>query len=202
MFAKLLGSRPALGAWAVERGPLRVAIVRWLLLALGLAAIVLAWLGSWRPGNLARRASVTMSSNCGTVPVYSLGPVEPARLVDGKKDRNYDACTTGEREPWVLIDLGKRATIDRIVVSGRADCCWGWGTLPLLLELSEDGREYETVRRRMVPFTRDEPWRVSIPHKTARYVRLRVEPGADVAEIVLSEVEIYGARLAEPASGS
>jgi len=200
MLARLVGNGSSLISWTQERAPLRVVVLRWVLLALGIGATAFVWLGSRLTGNLAARASVTMSSNCGAVPVYSRGAVEPARLVDGKKDRNYDACTTAEREPWVLLDLGRRAIVDRVVVSGRAECCWGWGTLPLLLEISEDGREYELLRRRLVPFTRDEPWRAKVGNKTARYVRLRVEPGADVSEIVLSEVEVYGAALADPGS--
>jgi hypothetical protein len=194
LFARLRQSGSALGAWGSDRAPLRVVVVRWLLLVLGLAALALVWRGP-RADNLARHAQITMSSNCGAVPIYSRGPVEPARLVDGKTDRNYDACTTAEREPWLLFDLGKRAALDRVVISGRADCCWGTGTLPLLLELSEDGHDYELVRRRRVPFTRDSPWRTNLGHKTARYLRLRVEPGSELSEIVLSEVEIYGAAL-------
>lgn len=195
VFTTLLQSGSALRAWASEQAPLRVVVVRWLLLGLGLAALVLLWRGPSK-SNLALRAEVTMSSSCDILPAFSQGPVEPARLVDGKTERNYDACTTVEPEPWLSFDLGRRATLDRVVISGRADCCWGWGTLPLLLEVSEDGRDYELVRRRKVPFTRDSPWRTSLGHKTARYVRLRVEPGAsDASEIVLSEVEIYGAPL-------
>jgi hypothetical protein len=194
LFGSLLQRGSAWIAWTSEQAPLRVVIVRWLLLALGLLALAALWRGP-SASNLARYATVQMSSNCGIVPVYALGPVEPARLVDGKTDRNYDACTTTEPEPWLVLDLGQQATLDRAVISGRADCCWAAGTLPLLLEVSEDGRDYELVRRKRVPFTRDSPWRVSLGHKTARYVRLRVEPGGDFSEIVLSEVEIYGKRL-------
>jgi hypothetical protein len=193
----LLGTSHALASWATERAPLRVVVVRWSLLVFGLGATLSAWRNPNAPGNLARNGSVTMSSNCDISPEFSPFPAEPARLVDGKRDRVYDACTAKSQGPWAQVDLGARAVLDRVVVVGRAECCWGLYTLPLVLEVSDDGREYREAQRRLLPFTQDDPWIVELGGQTARRVRLRVASPSGRSQIVLTEIEVYGRPIDE-----
>jgi F5/8 type C domain-containing protein len=190
-----LGSPRAMVGWAAEPASTRALSVRWVLLGIGVWGLIAVWSPARARGNLARRASVTMSSTCDAKPGRSTFPVEPARLVDGKTSRDYDACTTWELHPWVQLDLGVRAAIDKVVVLGRADCCWGVDALPLVLEVSEDGQDFRQVRRRNLPFTRDEPWRVPLDGSTARMIRLRADSEQE-SDIVLTEIEVYGRPVA------
>ena len=179
----------------LDRVPVRAAVIRWFLLVLGVVLLVLFW---WKPKNeknLALGASVEMSSNCWTAPLHALTPVGPSLLVDGLRERDYDACTGAEHSPWAKLDFGGRVALERIVVSGRADCCWATDTLPLLLEVSDDNQNFREIRRRTLPFTRDDPWIVTGANAAGRYLRVRVASERPHSEIVLSEVEVYGQRL-------
>jgi hypothetical protein len=171
-----------------EVATVRAVVVRWVVLA-GLLAIVGA---RWLPGprNLALHKPVTTSSNCGLRPKPSPFPVEGARAVDGKRDRGYDACTRAERDPWMQVDLLRQALVRKVVVYGRNDCCWTRSTLPLVLELSPDGLNYQPAALRTMPFTRETPWVIELPGVSARFVRLKA-PGPRQM-IVLSEIEVYG----------
>ena len=176
--------------------PKHVALVPALLYWAALASLLTVVWQAARPHvfshNLALKGSATAISNCGLTPPYAPERVEPSRLIDGKKNRAYDACTRRVENAWVLVDLKRAAMVDSMVVSGRDDCCWLSDTLPLVLEASMDRNSYEVIARRETPFTRDEPWRVELAEPVhARYVRVRIDregPG----EIVLSEIEIYG----------
>jgi hypothetical protein len=182
----------ALRSWASERAPLRLVVIRWTLLIIGLCSTAAVWIGGSAPDNLARNGSVTMSSNCDILPDYSPFPAEASRLVDGKTDRGYDACTAKGRAPWIRVDLGLRAVVNRIVLVGRADCCWAADTLPLVVEVSEDGKEFTEIQRRTLPFTRDDPWTILLEQRIARIVRLRVDSPSNRSQIVLTEIEVYG----------
>lgn len=186
-----LGSPSALIRWTSERTSLRLFLVRWGLLALGVAGMIAVWAPPRVGGNLARRATVTMSSGCAAKDQRSNVPIEAARLVDGKADRAYDACTAVERGAWVQLELEARATIDTVVVRGRQDCCWNLDALPLVLEIAEEGTDFREVARRTRPFTSDTPWRASIGAKTGRMLRVRSTSKAK-ADLVLSEIEVYG----------
>ncbi len=169
------------------------ALVRWLALVAILAGVG-ARLVSERPSssNMALDALVTASGNCHWPPEYEHEPVEPRRLTDGRKQRAYDACTTVSVKPWFRFDLRRTVVAERVVVSGRHDCCWLHNTLPLVALASEDGKDFRQIAVRTVPFTRDEPWVIELsPSETFRYLRLTVESAA-ASEIVLSEVEVFG----------
>jgi hypothetical protein len=134
-----------------------------------------------------------MSSNCEQRPEHSALSVEPARLIDGRKGRAYDACTQRERRPWVLLDLQGPTRLTQVVVTGRRDCCWGSDDLPLVLELSDDARTFKEVARRGLPLSDRDPWRIEVLGAEARYLRLRVE--APRAQLVLTEIEVFGSAL-------
>lgn len=167
----------------------RAALLGWLA---GIVLGVAPWILWADPGgNLASDKPVTVSALCRSRPEHSWINASPARLVDGKKWRHYDTCTEKMPNPWVRIDLQAPVRIDRVVVTGRRDCCWGARDLPLLLELSMDGEQFQEAARRVLPFSDREPWRVDLPHARARHLRLRV-PTEERASIVLTELEVYG----------
>jgi F5/8 type C domain-containing protein len=189
------GRLKRLGVEATSRAlpwaPARVAAVRWLVLLTG--ACALGWT-LWSPSrNLARGKPISMSSSCEQRPEYSALPAGAERLIDGKKDRAYDACTRRESRPWVRLDLQAPTRLTRVVVTGRRDCCWGSDSLPLVLELSDDDQSFREVARRDIPTSDRDPWRIDLRGAEARYLRLRVK--ASRAELVLSEIEVFGSVL-------
>jgi hypothetical protein len=190
-FAGLARCRSAIedaASWCVQRAPARVIVVRAVI-----GVVLLVGLVAWfvpRPPNLATGKSVLMDGNCAIRPTHSPWPVGPHRLVDGKKTRSYDACTALSANPWVRVDLGAEVPIGRVVVSGRADCCWQEG-VPLVLEVSADGSTYREIARRVIPFTRDRPWSSRHEGVSARFLRLRAQAAPRLSMIVLSEVEVF-----------
>jgi len=167
------------------------ACARWLGLLASLAALWGSCFGFDR--SLARGKTVTMSSVCQTRPRNSPFPAEPARLVDGSKWREYDACTSTEHQPWIAVDLGAPRRIEEVVVTGRRDCCWGYRDLPLVLELADGAGAFHEVTRRESPFSDREPWRIRLPGVLGRQLRLRVA-SEQAAKIVLTEIEVFGSR--------
>ncbi|MDP9001383.1 MAG: hypothetical protein M3O46_14875, partial [Myxococcota bacterium] len=61
--------------------------------------------------------------------------------------------------------------------------------LPLVVELSTDGKTYAELARRDDHFDSDPPWIVEAGGRRARYVRVRV---ARKSYLALSEVEVFG----------
>jgi hypothetical protein len=181
----------ALARTAFPAAPLPVASARWLGLLASLAALWGSCFGFDR--SLARDQPVTMSSVCLARPRNSPFPAEPARLVDGSKWREYDACTSTEHQPWIAVDLGAPRHIEEVVVTGRRDCCWGYRDLPLVLELSDSTGAFHEVARRESPFSDREPWRIRLPGVRGRQLLLRVA-SEHAAKIVLTEIEVFGSR--------
>lgn len=162
----------------------RLRVLRWVrivgavLLVMGLAAGMVGWLLT--PDNVALGKPVTASSQrAGT----------PAALVDGIRTGAYGAHTQTDGKAWFTVDLMKPHRLSRVVVYNRGDGYWS-EMLPLVLELSVDGKKFERARVREGTFTDSKPWRVGLKGEVARYVRLRVDR-AD-AYIALNEIEVYG----------
>ncbi len=109
--------------------------------------------------NLATDATVVASSRNADSP-------DPARLVDGDIFR-LAFHTQKEQNPWVLLDLGREASLEHITIYNRLDCCEGRAT-PMVLKISRDGQTYSQVARRDVPFVR---WDVELENQRARYIR-------------------------------
>ena len=57
------------------------------------------------------------------------------------------------------------------------------------VEISDDGKTFQTVGTRTEPFTESDPWKLRADPAAGRYVRLRTTRRA---VLVLSEVEVYG----------
>jgi hypothetical protein len=125
-------------------------------------------------------------------PVYPsslrVNPPDGHELVDGIVGTSYGVHTDTEESPTVVIDLQDVFKINKVNVHNRAD---GWfdDCLPLLVELSIDGRTYTELARRDEHFDADPPWVVDGHRQPARYVRLRVPRRSYIA---LSEVEVFG----------
>jgi hypothetical protein len=160
-------------------GTLAGAAASVLLLAL-LVALIL------RPTNLARNRPVQASSRA----PQSLAPADGSGLVNGVKEHTYGIHTNNENSPWVMVDLQSSYAITQIAVYNRGE---GWfdESLPLVLELSENGRDFVEVSRRAENFSQEQPWIYASPGVRARYIRVRAP---HVGYLALSEIEVNGHR--------
>jgi hypothetical protein len=108
--------------------------------------------------------------------------------VDGEKNGTFGYCSIETDSPSLTIDLTRAYALDRIKVYGRGDCCYGQ-SIPLLLELSDDGLKFRKVGERTEEFTESRPWVVSLPSEVGRYIRLTTQRRS---YLVLGEVEAFG----------
>lgn len=133
------------------------------------------------PINVALHKPVSQSS-------VAAVPADGQDIVDGDTGSSFGVHTQLEDSPHVVIDLLGTYFVDRIKVHNRVD---GWfdDCLPLVVELSVDGRAYREVARRDTHFGGNSPWVITLHGGAARYVRLRV---ARRSYLALSEVEVFG----------
>jgi hypothetical protein len=136
---------------------------------------------AFEPPNVAKGKPVSYSSLGGNL-------TDGQRLVDGVIGTSYGIHTLTEESANVVIDLEDTYHIISVNVHNRVD---GWfdECLPLLVELSTDGKTYTELGRREEHFDADPPWVVDGHREPARYVRLRVPRRGYIA---LSEVEVFG----------
>jgi hypothetical protein len=169
------------------RSPLRLKLTRAVRLAaatLG-AATLTVWLAIrvFTPPNLAlNKLARSSSTDFGTAPVGA---------VDGEKNGRFGLHTHEEDRPWLIIDLGRSYRIGTVKVFGRGDCCYEQ-SIPLALEISDDGLSFRKLAERLEPFSESDPW-VLVPGSppAARFVRLQTQRHS---ELVVSEVEVYEGR--------
>jgi hypothetical protein len=151
---------------------------------IGLALIVTLVTQIFAPKNLGRYRVATASSEGFSTTASG--------AVDGSRSGGYGFHSQLEDSPWLSIDLGRAHAITRIEVFGRGDGHYDQ-SLPLVLEISDSGAEYDQVASRMEPFSASEPWVIKPePPLVTRYVRLRT---ARRSYLVLSEVEVYGTAI-------
>lgn len=163
----------------VKRGrAMRLALVALALVALAGQAGRLAI----SPRNVARGKPASASSR------HPAALSGPEGLTDGSTSAAYGAHTDREVAPWVQVDLQKPFAIDRVKIYNRAD---GWfdDSLPLVLELSDDGVSFAELARRAEHFGADSPWVAELGARRGRFVRVR-HPGSGL--VVLGEIEVYG----------
>jgi hypothetical protein len=112
-------------------------------------------------------------------------------LVDGVVGTSFGVHTRNEESPHVDIDLIDQYRIETVKVHNRAD---GWfdDCLPLVVELSVDGKTFNEIGKREDHFDADPPWIVDGHSEPARYVRLRLPRKGYIA---LSEVEVFGKKV-------
>jgi hypothetical protein len=84
---------------------------------------------------------------------------------------NFFFHTKEENEPWVRLDLGETTTVSAVSIENRQDCC-AERALPLVVEVSTDGKSFREVARRSEGF---QSWKAKFAPVDARFVRARVE---------------------------
>jgi F5/8 type C domain len=77
--------------------------------------------------------------------------------------------TVEEKEPWAELDLLKPHTIHRIEVKNRGE--YGERTIPLVVEVSLDGKQWTEVGRKKEQFT---TWTIKFPRRSVRYIKLHI----------------------------
>jgi hypothetical protein len=157
-------------------------LFRWAITLLALLAI-LGGGGSkvystWLRRNMALGADVAASryTHAGLYP--------PTGVVDG--DRKAVGCRVdGDVTPWIQIDLGRVRTVSRVVLTNRADDVSST-SLPLMVDLSIDGKTFVEYERKAERFT---TWTTAAhPPAQARYVRVVL---LSPATLQLTEIEVY-----------
>jgi hypothetical protein len=148
-------------------------LVAWALLALAKAKLL--------PRDIALGKPVHPSSQ-------KNAPPDGQSLVDGDTGTSVGVHTNVEDNPNVVIDLEAPYWLQTVKVYNRMD---GWfdDCLPLVVEVSLDGKTYDEIARRETHFGTSPPWILDASGHPARYVRLRVPRKGYLA---LSEVEVYG----------
>lgn len=79
--------------------------------------------------------------------------------------------TNSEPSPWYQVDFGTPTTFSSATVLNRQDMAMPLA-VPLVVEVSDDGKTFREVARRNEVFT---SWLATFPPQTARYFRLRVD---------------------------
>jgi hypothetical protein len=133
------------------------------------------------PENIALHKNATSSGSAyGTKPS---GAVD-GRAYKGRFGFHSDSGPTS----WLRVDLGRDYDITGARIFGRHDCCFDQ-SIPMGLEVSDDGQVFTLVAEKRNAFDQVDPWEINLNYVRARYVRVRrLEPG----ELVLSEVEVFG----------
>jgi hypothetical protein len=152
----------------------------------GVAAALLALLvmvGVWlfSPKDIAKGRPATSSGP----PQYS---TTPAGAVDGSTSGQFGFHSALEDNPWLAVDLGRRYAIERVKVYGRGDGPFDQ-SVPLALEVSDDGTTYKQVAERTEAFSVADPWIVKPQGLVAQFVRVHT---LRHSFLVLGEVEVYG----------
>jgi F5/8 type C domain len=93
--------------------------------------------------------------------------------------------TRTESNPWFEVDLGEPRAFSVVEVENRDDCCPDV-VLPLVLEVSEDAKQWREVARRTESF---DTWRAELPPQRARYVRARAARTTALHFVRLSVIE-------------
>ncbi|MGH7440275.1 MAG: discoidin domain-containing protein [Polyangiaceae bacterium] len=112
---------------------------------------------------------------------------KPEGAVDGEKTGKFGYHSKEDDSAYLVVYLERRVKIARVKVFGRGDCCYDQ-SIPLALEVSDDGSTFRKIADRITPFSESDPWEVHVGPLVTRFVRLRV---LQRGVLVLSEVEVY-----------
>src|SRR5690606_38479561 len=77
--------------------------------------------------------------------------------------------TNDEDQPWVELDLGTAQRFSSVKVKNREDCC-SERAVPLVVEVSSDGKQWKQLARKNEVFT---TWTAEFSPVEGRWVRLR-----------------------------
>ncbi len=153
-------------------------------LRVGVAAVLLLALVAGRAlgagRNLALHRPVTMSG-------VLLG--NPAGVVNGSVEWGSYAVHSRGGPAWLIIDLEGLHHLDEVRVFGRGDGYHTDTPTPMAVELSTDGRTFTRAGLCERVVTQVSPCELKLRGATARYVKV-----AHPSHLVLSEVEVFGAR--------
>lgn len=147
--------------------------------AISLLVLLVVWIFS--PKDLAKDRPAT--SNASTMWGSTI-----AAAVDGSTSGAYGFHSTLEDSPWLAVDLGRRFAINKVRVVGRSDGVYDQ-SVPLALEVSDDGTNYREVAERVEPFSAFDPWVVKPAGVSAQFVRIRTMRRS---YLVVGELEVYG----------
>jgi hypothetical protein len=148
------------------------------------------WALSWAKFKRLARVSLLAGLALGGFGLVALRLLSPPNLAKGKPWRTssvYAEChpektecagaitdilfhTNHEPEPWFEYDFGAPLAFSSLTVRNRVDYGLELSS-PLVAEVSDDGKSYREVCRRVDPFT---TWRPRFATQHARYLRLRV----------------------------
>jgi hypothetical protein len=78
--------------------------------------------------------------------------------------------TNEEENPWIEYDLGAKVQFSSLTIYNRSGAVED-RAVPMVVEISDDGRSYKDVAKRTKVF---DVWEPSFKPVRARYVRLRV----------------------------
>jgi hypothetical protein len=157
-------------------------VVRNVVIVAGLLASVVA-IATYvvRPENIARdKPAIASSVGFNT---------KPSGAVNGRIYEQFGFHSNAEASPWLRIDLEKAYDLTRIRVFGRHDCCFEQ-SIPIAVELSNDGQNFTSLAERDTPFDQLDPWEI-VPETPVRARFLRVR-ALKTPLLVLTEVEAYG----------
>jgi hypothetical protein len=153
--------------------------LRWAAVAL-LPVVIGASILTWRYIDF-RRQNVALRKPTAASSLDGPGATA-AGVVDGKTI-HVGFQTKREHRPWLRIDLIETRQIHRVTVYNADHCCFE-RAVPLIIEVSTDGKKYRQVARRDRPFG---VWKADIGPVEARFVKLTVDK---TTIFHLSEVEI------------
>jgi hypothetical protein len=146
------------------------------LLALVVGVIVAAATLATRRTNVALHRPVVVSS------IYDNKRFPASGIVDG--DLTKIGChTKSEHNPWIRIDLAAPTEIHEVVVYNRTD--FADRAVPLVIEVSNDGRTYQPFARRGDVFS---VWHAKGTPVVGRYVRLTI---AKTSALHFNEVQVF-----------
>jgi hypothetical protein len=158
----------------------RARVLRTVALSSALVAL-LGGIGAWvvAPEDLAYRKPVAATP--------AADDSRPEGAVDGEKNGKFGYHSQEDDSPHLVVDLERPTKIARVKIFGRGDCCYDQ-SVPLALEISEDGSNFRKIAERSAFFSELHPWEVTVAPLVARFVQLRA---LHHGVLVLGEVEVY-----------
>lgn len=144
----------------------RVLRVSGLLVLIGVLMLFVSWTFEWAEAGHDLAAGAEWSAS-------SLYPGEPGCKSPEQEcvnSPNYFVHTNEEDMPWLLFDLKTKQKLSGVRIENRLDCCYE-RAIPLVVEVSDDAKQWRDVARRTTDFS---TWKESFDTVEARYVRIRI----------------------------
>jgi hypothetical protein len=146
------------------------------LAALGVASLVMRWIGEGRERTRDLAPKATWNAN-----PFWMGCESPAQECPDHQDFFFH--THEAMDPSITFDLHEERQISALSIENRRDCC-GERAVPLVVEVSSDGRTFTEIARRTKQFI---SWHPHFRTVRARWVKLHV---ADRTMLHLARVRI------------